>query len=90
MYITRPSFILGDDSIRAYKLQSGDMIYLSIVALQELGYDSNLQLGDNIVIGELHAHAMKRKYHEKYPDKKWWQFWLKQEEYTDGYTFLIL
>ena len=32
----------------------------------------------------------KRYTHKKYPNKRWWQFWIKQEEYVDGYKLLIL
>lgn len=75
---------------RAYQLYSGDEIYMNVTAVKTLGYDYELKLGENIFISGMKAMIVKRCTHKKYPNKKWWQIWLKQEEYIDGYILMIL
>lgn len=89
MYITRPSFAQGGGS-RAYELKRGDEIYFNIAAIKQFGYNYELSIGEDIYLMELPAKVIKRKTRKKYPNKKWWQFWLKQEEYIDGYILMIL
>ena len=84
---------------RAYQLQSGDEVFCNVEWLECLGYYYELNLGqiiriypkpDNIIAKGMQAIVAKRYTHKKYPNKKWWQFWLKQEEYVDGYNLMIL
>ena len=74
---------------RAYQLCSGDEIYLNVASVKELGFERELQVGENISV-PLQVLVTKRYTHKKYPNKRWWQFWIKQEEYVDGYNLLIL
>lgn len=75
---------------RAYQLHSGDVLYCNVVMIKTLGYDYELKLNENIFMSGMQAKVSERYTHKKYPNKKWWQFWLKQEEYVDGYNLLIL
>lgn len=75
---------------RAYQLHSGDEIYMNVAAVKTLGYGYELKLSENIFISGMQAMVVKRYTHKKYPNKKWWQFWLKQEEYIDGYNLMVL
>ena len=84
---------------RAYQLHSGDELYCDVNFIKCLGYYYELELGQTISIYPEHnsiiakgiAAKISKKYtHKKYPNKKWWQFWLKQEEYVDGYILTIL
>lgn len=75
---------------RAYQLHSGDVLYFNVIAIKELGYDYKLKLGEDICIGNLSAKITKIYGKKKYPNKKWWQFWLKQEEYVEGYNLMVL
>lgn len=84
---------------RAYQLQSGDEVFCNVKCIESLGYYYELNLGqiismypksDNIIAKSMKAMVVQRCTHKKYPNKKWWQFWLKQEEYVDGYILIIL
>jgi hypothetical protein len=75
---------------RAYELHSGDVIYCDVIAMKSSGYDHKMKLGEHICIGSLCAYVTQIYKHKKYPNKKWWQFWLNQEEYIDGYNLMIL
>lgn len=82
-----------------YKAYSGDVLYCNAKFIEELGHPYKLKLGQTLDIYEkdgamvtkgvvakvVEVHKIK-----KYPNKKWWQFWLKQEEYIDGYNLMVL
>lgn len=76
---------------RLYEMHSGDILYCNIKFIEELGHPYELELGQSFgickkgVVKVVNIHKTK-----KYPNKKWWQFWLKQEEYIDGYNLMIL
>lgn len=89
MFITLQSSTQGG-GVRAYAPKSGDQIYFNVAAVKQLGYDYELSIGEDIYLMDIPAKAIERKTHKKYPNKKWWQFWLKQEEYVDGYVLLVL
>jgi hypothetical protein len=74
---------------RACRLWTGDEIYLNTKAMKDLGFQCELDLGETITL-PFKAQVTKRYTHKKYPNKKWWQFWLKQEEYVDGYNLMIM
>lgn len=84
---------------RAYKLNSGDELYFDTVAVKNLGYEYELTLGQTICIypenNSIIAKGIRLKVKEicctkKYPNKKWWQFWIKQEKYINGYILMVL
>ena len=90
--------------LRAHKLHSGDVIYCNVEAMKELDenymyYDMHYggrKLGDHIALYfKEHDVAFSMKVIEvfkekKYPNKKWWHFWLKQEETVTGYNLMVL
>ena len=87
------------EHVRVHQLHSGDVLYCNIEFMNYLGYPYELALGQNVYIYPEHnsiiaksitAKVTKVHKHKKYPNKKWWQFWLKQEEYVEGYNLMIL
>lgn len=82
---------------RLYEIHSGDVLYCNVEFIKELGYPYELELGQTIYIYSEHNSIAKSdllvtEVHKtkKYPNKKWWQFWLKQEEYINGYSLTVL
>lgn len=79
---------------RLYELHSGDVIYCNTLFINDLGYDHDLTLGTHIYIDSIGnnpiARVTKVFKEKKYPNKKWWQFWIKQEEYVTGYYLEIM
>jgi len=74
---------------RVTQLYSGDELYLNVAMMKDLGFERELQLGETVSF-PIKVQVTKRYTHKKYPNKKWWQFWLKQEEYVDGYNLMIM
>jgi len=100
-YVTKQS----EQSVqfRLYQLNKDDVIFIDTIGMERLGYTRKLVPGDRvhfnrhlcrayytIDLKNVSAIVTKVYKHKKYPNKKWWQFWLKQEEYTDGYNLMIL
>ena len=79
--ITRP---------RLYELHSGDVLYCNTKFIEKLGHDYNLILGENIYIINCITAKVVKVFKEKNPNKKWWQFWIKQEEIVTGYHLEII
>lgn len=84
---------------RIYEAHRGDVLYCNIKFIEELGHPYELKLGQTLdiykkengmVTNGVVAEVIKVHSKKKYPNKKWWQFWLKQEEYIDGYNLMIL
>ena len=84
---------------RVYEARSGDVLYCNTKFIEELGHPYELKLGWTLDIYEkdgamvtkgVIAKVIEIHSKKKYPNKKWWQFWLKQEEYVDGYNLMIL
>ena len=84
---------------RAYELHKGDVIYGNTEFMKEHKYYYELLLGqtiylhtkDNNIREEGIAVKVTKVFKEKkYPNKKWWQFWLKQEETVTGYHLMVL
>ena len=84
---------------RAYELHRGDVLYCNTEWLKENGYYYELTLGEVIHIHQKPnsilndgvefrvVYAFKEK---KYPNKKWWQFCIKQEEEVTGYHLEVV
>ena len=70
------------------KLKWNDEVYIKenkmILPVLISGYN-NFTNSNSAKAKVVEVHKTK-----KYPNKKWWQFWLKQEEYIDGYNLMIL
>ena len=45
---------------------------------------------DYINSNNVRAKITRVKKTKKYPEKKWWQIWLKQEEHIEGYYLMIM
>lgn len=83
---------------RMYELHINDIIYCNTAFIEELGYDYDLIPGEAIYIFQIKeersidkvAKVIKVFTEKKYPNKKWWQFWLKQEEKVTGYHIIIV
>lgn len=84
---------------RVYQLHRGDELYYNVEFIKELGHPYTLELGQTLNIYKksngmvtkgIVAKVSEVHTHKKYPNKKWWQFWLKQEEYIDGYNLMVL
>ena len=83
---------------RILRLSQGDILYFNVPWIESIGCQYELKLGQIIDIvreGDLSdvkgkAKVVKIFKAKKYPNKKWWQFWLKQEEYIGGYNLMIL
>lgn len=90
---------INPSNCRAYRLCKGDVLYFNTAMMQTIGYSYELELGQKIrlypepnsiiakgiVLLVTEVHKIK-----KYPNKKWWQFWLKQETYIKGYNLEVL
>ncbi len=70
-----PEFMTVLTHGNSYKLEVGQTIYPDDDSLRENG-------AAFMIIG-----IDKEK---KYPTKKWWQFWLKQEENAIGYKLIVV
>jgi hypothetical protein len=84
---------------RLYKLCSGDVLYCNKEFMEEQHYHYDLSIGDfvylypkenSILENGVKAIVTKVFTDKKYPNKKWWQFWIKQEEYITGYHLMIV
>ena len=87
------------ENYRAYKLCSGDVLYCNKEFMEQQRYHYNLNVGDivylypkknNILEDGVKARVAQVFTEKKYPNKKWWQFWIKQEEYVTGYHLMII
>ena len=78
---------------RLYELHSGDVFYCNVDAIKELGYDYDLILGDVVYLGSVitdpSARVVKVIKNNKHT-KKWWQFWIKQQEKVTGYNLMVI
>ena len=90
---------INGERTRAYRLCSGDEVYFNTAMTEKIGYHYELELGqkiklypDNNSIIETGITLLVTEVHKtkKYPNKKWWQFWLKQKEYIDGYNLTVI
>ena len=98
MKITKTNNI-DSSKCRACRLYRGDVVYFNAEMMKAIGYNYELELGQKIRlypeqnsiiakgISLLVTEVHKTK---KYPNKKWWQFWLKQETYVKGYNLEVL
>ena len=84
---------------RAYRLNHGDIVYFNKTMMNTIGYPYELELGQKIrlypeqnnIIAPSTVLLIKDIHRtKKYPNKKWWQFWLKQETYIEGYDLEVL
>ena len=84
---------------RAHELHKEDVLYCNIKFMEEQRYYYELLLGqtiyfhtkDNNIREEGIAARVTKVFKEKkYPNKKWWQFWLKQEETVTGYHLMVV
>lgn len=84
---------------RLYEMHNGDVLYCNVEFVRELRYPYELELGQTIHIYPEHNSIIAKgidllvtEVHKKkkYPNKKWWQFWLKQEEDITGYNLTVL
>ncbi len=91
-----------EQRVRAYELHSGDVIYCNVDAMKKKKLDEHYiyygsrKLGDHIALYfQEHDVAFSVKVvdvfkEKKYPNKKWWQFWIKQEETVTGYHLMVV
>ena len=76
---------------RLYKVHNGYVLYCNKEWVQELGYDYDLLLGECIYVnGNITAKVIKVFRDKKYPNKRWWQFWIKQKEIVTGYHIMFI
>ena len=83
---------------RICELHSGDVIYCNTKFMEKQSYYYELILGDIIhlhsnkdnILEEGIASRVINVFKKKTPDKKWWQFWIKQKEYVMGYNLEII
>ena len=90
--------------LRVCELHSGDVIYCNVEAMKKLDenyiyYDiryGGRKLGDHIALYfqeydvAFSMEVVEVFKEKKYPNKKWWQFWLKQEETVTGYNLMVI
>ena len=75
---------------RAYELHKGDVLYCNHEFMKEFRCYNDLLLLQEVNLNGIAARVVKVIKNKKYPNKKWWQFWLKQEEYVTGYHLEII
>jgi len=84
---------------RIHGLHKNDIIYCNTAFIEELGYYYELKLGELIFLHTKYNNILEegkplrvvRIFKEKkYLNKKWWQFWLKQEETVTGYHLEVI
>lgn len=83
-----------------YKAHSDDIFYCDTMFVEKyLGYPYELELGqviyiypenNSIIAKSTAVEVTKIHKTNKYPNKKWWQFWVKKEECVEGYTLMVL
>lgn len=84
---------------RLHELRSGDELYCNTKFMEEQKYYYELNLGDiiyihscrnNILEEGVAARVIKVEKERTNSDKKWWQFWIKHQEYVTGYNLMIV
>lgn len=88
-----------ESKVRVYEFHLGDVLYFSVELMKKLGYYYELNAGDPVYIypennsiredGTM-LRVSKVFKEKKYPNKKWWQFWIKQEETVIGYHLMVV
>ena len=86
-------------SQRGYELHSGDILYCNTEWMKEAGYYYELSPGETIYVHTKNNNIREEGTafrvtevfkNKKYPNKKWWQFWLRQEEIVTGYHLMFI
>lgn len=75
---------------RLCEVNSGDIVYCNSEFMKEFGYYQDLLLGQKVNLNGATSQVVKVFKEKKYPNKKWWQFWIKQEEYVTGYYLMVI
>lgn len=75
---------------RVYELHKQDVLYCNVEFMKEQKYYQELLLGQIVYLNGVSAKVIKVFKEKKYPNKKWWQFWIKQEEIITGYNLMVI
>lgn len=83
---------------RAIELHKGDVLYCNTKFMEEYGYYYELMPGEiiyihsspNSILNEGIMFRVVKIFKEKSPNKKWWQFWIKQTEKVTGYHIEVM
>ena len=84
---------------RLYEVHNGDVLYCNTEWMEKFGYYYELTLGQTIYLHSENNNILEKGIEvqitkvfkdKKYPNKKWWQFWIKQEETVTGYHLMII
>ena len=65
---------------RAYELHKGDVLYCNVAFIKEMGYSSQLELGQHLNNGLKVVKEIRKE-----NKKRWWQFWIKKYGEITGY-----